>query len=338
MAAAVAPARTARAFKPAPAALSSISDKATSGWKRDLAENGYVVLKGAIPLDRALGYRDKAYEWLQSFGTNLDFDDPSTWTKSNLPIHSCINTFSRYSVCHEKFVWDARLEPGVVDTFAEIWGTNELLVSFDALNVTFPNRKDVVPRPPWEHVDQSPLRRGLNCIQGIINLSPAGPNDGGLVVYPGSHRLVEHFFDVETDSTTWKPDDIYEFSREELSWFESKGLSPVKVCAEPGDLIIWDSRTIHYGSVPSPESTQIRTVIYAAYAPASLASSEQLALKKQVFEKYGGTTHWPHDNIKIRETRALFEDGTRDPRDRETPRELPEKTDKLLKLAGALPY
>lgn len=82
-------------------------------------------------------------------------------------------------------MWDARLEPGVIDAFAKLWGTEELLVSFDALNVTFPNRKDIPPKEPWEHVDQSPKRRGLHCLQGIIQLSHAGPEDG--VSLPSLH-------------------------------------------------------------------------------------------------------------------------------------------------------
>ncbi|KAH7028758.1 uncharacterized protein B0I36DRAFT_324529 [Microdochium trichocladiopsis] len=264
--------------------------------------------------------------------------DPATWTKANLPVQSKINTFHSYGVAHEKFMWDARMEPGVLDAFATIWGTDELLASFDSLNVTLPNRTDVPRKGAWEHVDQSPLRRGLHCVQGILNLSPSGPEDGGLVVYPGSHALNEVFFDTQTDSATWNPLDRFLFDKEQLAWFAAHGSTPLKVCADVGDLILWDSRTIHYGAEPTERSSQIRTVIYAAYTPARLASPEQLALKKEVFEKYGGTTHWPHQNIIARETATYLEDGTRDPRDRDAPLELPEMSDKLLKLAGAKAY
>lgn len=235
-------------------------------------------------------------------------------------------------------MWDARMEPGVVDTFATLWGTDELLVSFDSLNVTFPNRKDIPRKGAWDHMDQSPLRRGLHCVQGIINLSPCGPEDGGLVVYPGSHALNDEFFDTQTDKSTWTPLDRYLFTEEQLAWFKERGSKPLKVCADVGDLILWDSRVIHYGAEPTEKSTQIRTVIYAAYTPARLASPDQLELKKQMFEKYGGTTHWPHDNIVPRATETYLEDGTRDPRDRDAPLELPEMSDRLLKLAGAKPY
>ncbi|KAL2203590.1 phytanoyl-CoA dioxygenase [Sarocladium strictum] len=314
-----------------------LSDKLTS-WEADLARDGFAVIKGAIPKDRAISLQQAAFDWLKSFGTALDFNNPDTWTTDNLPVQSKINTFHSYGVAHEKFMWDARMEPGVLGAFSKMWNTDDLLVSFDSLNVTFPNRKDVPRKGAWEHVDQSPLRRGRHCVQGIINLCPAGPEDGGLVVYPGSHALFDEFFDTQTDKTTWDPLDRYLHTAEHLQWFRSKGLKPHKVCADVGDLIVWDSRTIHYGAEPTEKSTQIRTVIYAAYTPARLASPEQLAMKKQVFEKYGGTTHWPHDNIIPRATETYLPDGTRDPRDRDAPLDMPVMTDQLLKLAGVKSY
>lgn len=310
----------------------------TPYWLSDLQKNGYAVIKGAIPAERAQQYQEAAHDWLKTFDTPLDFNDPSTWTSANLPVQSKINTFSAYAVPHEKFMWDARLEPGVVDAFATIWGTSDLLVSFDALNVTFPNRKDKPRKGAWPHVDQSPFRKGMQCIQGVINLSHSGPEDGGLVVFPGSHNHVEDFFATQTDRATWEKKDIYLFSTEELKFFEDKGIKPHKVCAEPGDLLIWDSRTVHWGAEPTEKGTTIRTVIYASYAPAKLASKEALETKKQVFEAWEGTTHWPHDNISFRKRQALLEDGTVDPRSRSEPLQKPELTDQLLKMAGVKAY
>ncbi len=132
--------------------------------------------------------------------------------------------------------------------------------------------------------------------------------------------------------------DVYVFNSKELEWFKSRGIAPHKVCAEVGDLIMWDSRVIHYGSEPTEKSSQIRTAIYATYTPAKLATPEQLEIKKQVFEKFGGTTHWPHEQVVARPTQMFLPNGTRDPRDRDQPLEMPEQTDKLLKLAGVKMY
>lgn len=303
-----------------------------------MARDGYAIVKNAIPYERALSYQQRAFDWLKSFDTDLDFKKPETWVKKNLPVQSKINTFHSYGVAHERFMWEARMEPGILKAFETLWGTSELLASFDSLNVTFPNRKDVPRKGAWDHIDQSPLRRGLHCVQGIINLSTSGPEDGGLVVYPGSHALNDEFFDTQTDKSTWDPLDRYMFDQNQLAWFAERGIHPKKVCAEIGDLILWDSRVIHYGSEPTLASTTIRTVIYVAYTPARFASKEALQAKAEIFGEYGGTTHWPHDNIVKRSTKTYLEDGTRDPKDRDQPLELPVMSDQLLRLAGVKAY
>ncbi|KAL2838646.1 hypothetical protein BJY01DRAFT_237414 [Aspergillus pseudoustus] len=313
--------------------------KASYGdWRDDLHANGYVVIKQAIPRERAIQYQQRAFDWLQSFGTPLDIQDPSTWTAENLPVQSKLNTFDNYGIVHEKFMWDARMEPGVVDAFAKVWETDELLVSFDSLNVTFPNRKDKPARAPWPHVDQSPYKRGLHCIQGIINLSHAGPEDGSLMVLPRSTTYYDEFFDTQTDQSTWEIKDWRRFSEEEMQWWASKGLKPIKVEAEPGDLILWDSRTVHWGGEPTNKSNTIRTVIYASYSPASLATLEAIQEKQLVFRAWGATTHWAHDNIFLRPQVARLPDGSVDPRNRDEPREKPEINERLEKLAGLKPY
>jgi hypothetical protein len=139
---------------------------------------------------------------------------------------SGINTFNHYGVAHERFVWDIRLENSIIDVFAQLWQTEELLVSFDALNITFPRRQDHEPREPWPHVDQSPFRTGRQCIQSIVSLSQSGPDDGGLTVYPGTHNAIQQFFEEHTDKTCWERKDFYKFSTEQILWFESHGYQP----------------------------------------------------------------------------------------------------------------
>lgn len=211
-----------------------------------------------------------------------------------------------YSVSHEKFVWDARLEPGVVDVFSKIWDTSDLLVSFDGINMTLPLPSST--RPPssrWPHQDQDSTIRGFQCAQGIINLVDNGPEDGGLVVMRGSHKLNDEFFESHSTDKKAKwgkvPDDWHGFDDDEVAWFEERGCEIVKVECEAGDLIVWDSRTVHYNVLPKGKKT--RAVICelmtpglhsderiniacsdACYTPAALSTPEQLAMKKEIFE------------------------------------------------------
>lgn len=156
--------------------------------------SGVVVVKGAIPADRAKLYASSAYDFLESFGLGFDRNDPSTWESAKLPFSHRGGLYNGYSCGHEQYAWDIRQEPGVIDAFARVWNTNELLVSFDGLNISVPldldKEKDKELSLPWPHVDQSPTRQFLHCVQGIANLAPNGPLDGGLMVLRGSKELV----------------------------------------------------------------------------------------------------------------------------------------------------
>lgn len=77
-------------------------------WRDEFFENGWAVVKGAIPDDRAAYYRDSAIKWLQSFNLGFDPKDRSTWTKDRLPEAFKGGMFLNYSVTHEKFMWEAR--------------------------------------------------------------------------------------------------------------------------------------------------------------------------------------------------------------------------------------
>ncbi|KAH8800225.1 hypothetical protein F5884DRAFT_862936 [Xylogone sp. PMI_703] len=305
-------------------------------WRDELKNNGYVVIKGAITSEKAKYYQQKAFEWVKSLDPSFDADDVSTWNMKTLPVQNDKNMFEHYAVVHERFYWDARMEPGVIEPFARLWGTEKLLASFDALNITFPNLRPA--RAPWPHVDQAPRKRGLHCIQGILNLSHAGSEDGSLIAIPQSNKHLEAFYEEYTKPSDWEWRDKREFNKKEMEFFYSRCGEPIRVQAEAGDLILWDSRTVHWGGEPTEKSNTVRTVMYIAYTPAALASKESLALKKHIFETYGSTSHWPHDNIHIRDPYPYLPNGIIDPRNRTEPREKPEYTDQLLRLAGVKPY
>jgi hypothetical protein len=195
----------------------------------------------------------------------------------------------------------------------------------------------------------------MQCVQGILNLAPNGPNDGGLIVLKGSSALNEQVFkEHETTDNTWGPADWFGFTAEQVAWFTSRGCEALKVCADPGDLILWDSRTVHYNTLP--ETDAIRSVLcksrqsfpkgltssspcYAdiCYTPASYAKKEDLEMKTKLFKDRIGTTHWPHANIfpNNRKQKRL---GVEETYERTRPINEPEETPQILRLAGVEPY
>lgn len=56
-------------------------------------------------------------------------------------------------------------------------------------------RKDLPPIGAWPHQDQDPDRPGTRCIQGFLNFIESGPDDGGLIVLKGGHKVSKAYHD-----------------------------------------------------------------------------------------------------------------------------------------------
>jgi ectoine hydroxylase-related dioxygenase (phytanoyl-CoA dioxygenase family) len=260
------------------------TDGTFGDWRDDLIRDGYAVVKGAIPRERALGYADRMYSYLESFGTGYNRNDPSTVHPDKLPVINEKGMLMHYGAPHEDFVWDIRSEPGMVDAFAKVYATEDLIVSFDAINYGFWNRANLPANKPWPHQDQDPEKPGFRCLQGLVNLLPNGPNDGGLIVCKGAHLLSEQFHEEmkhEERIPAWTPE-WYGFTDAGMAWLKDHGCEWVKVEAEPGDLLLWDSRTPHY-NVPQT-GKQDRLAVYTCYMPVADASQEDLIRKKAAWD------------------------------------------------------
>jgi hypothetical protein len=82
------------------------------------------------------------------------------------------------------------------------------------------------------------------------------------MVLSGSLPLYAQFFEEHEDQAPeggWSWRDSYPFTEEQLSWFYEHGCKWIKVEAEPGDLILWDSRCIHYGAPARGERPRVAT-------------------------------------------------------------------------------
>ena len=155
-------------------------------------------------------------------------------------------------------------------------------MSFDGVNISIPvnfRDPDDAVFKPWAHCDQSPLDTGMSCIQGIMNLNHNGPEDGGLIVLKGSSALYAQLYEAFEDKKPaegWNTKDRHDHTEDQLQWLYDRGCDWEKVCAEPGDLLLWDSvsrrisllwpsrcstsriqRTVHYGATPSAQTDRL---------------------------------------------------------------------------------
>lgn len=329
-------------------------DQEFGDFRDDILRDGYAVLKGAVPRERADAYAEAMWTYLETFkneGRGLGFrrDDPATYTEAHLPVINEKGMCSGYGVNHEDFTWGIRQEPGVVDAFAKVFDTDDLIVSFDAVNMALPGRKDLPANKPWPHQDQDPAKPEFRCLQGIVNLLPNGAEDGGLIVCRGAHRLSEQFHRefsaFEKDPVFRWTQEWYGFSEAGLKWLEEHGSGAnggpecewVKVECEPGDLLVWDSRTPHYNL--SPQGERARFATYACYMPAADASPADLERKRGAFEQTLGTTHWPNAvHVRDHNQPLKRQDGSTCPYSGDNaPRKPVSLTERGFKLTG-IPY
>ncbi|KAH9433156.1 hypothetical protein MCOR02_007821 [Pyricularia oryzae] len=312
------------------------TDPTFGDWRDDLVRDGYAVIKGAVPRENALKYADKMLALVESFGLGYDRKDPSTVHPDKLPVINEKGMLLNYAAPHEDFVWAIRSEPGVVEAFEQVYGTEDLLVSFDAINYGFANRDNLPANKPWPHQDQDPEKPGFRCLQGLVNLHPNGPEDGGLIVCRGGHLMSEAFHEAMKDEEripAWTRE-WYGFTEAGMKWLADNGGEWIKPTAEPGDLLVWDSRTPHFNVPPSRQSVD-RLAVYTCFMPVSHATQEDLIRKKDAFERRVGTTHWP--NARHVGSNEARRNGQPDAVQRDRPLNEPVLSERAFKLTG-IPY
>lgn len=74
-----------------------------------------------------------------------------------------------------------------------------------------------------------------------------------------------------------------------------RGCTEKRIVCPAGSLVLWDSRTLHYGGSPLPTRTQdhFRLAVYVCYLPRSLANSKCITKRRKYFENLKGTYHHP---------------------------------------------
>ena len=125
--------------------------------------------------------------WLQ-----VDRDDLATWGEENWPFSVEGGIMPALWVGQSAPQWRVRGAPRVKQAFAAVWGTEELLTSFDGMALWRPWQLNPDWRTnaggSWLHIDQHPITRpGFQCVQGLVNLLPMSEATGGNCLIPGSH-------------------------------------------------------------------------------------------------------------------------------------------------------
>jgi hypothetical protein len=263
-----------------------------------LEEEGYCVIPNVIP--DFVKVRDRVWRDLMDLIPGFDPRagaprEAKRHIYSLYPMHSMLY---QHEVGHLQSVWNIRQRPEIKAVFAQIWDTEDLYVSFDGISVLVPpettgrgfHRSST---SDWMHVDQSPHKTGRWSVQGFLNLYDATTMDATLAVIPGSHLEDRSGF-VDKDKKDWLliPGRLNE---------------AVRVEANAGDLVLWDSRTVHQGTLPIQDRPTVarpieglmsgheyspRLVVYVCMLPKLRLTKAQRTKRIEAFANRRMTNHW----------------------------------------------
>ena len=243
--------------------------------KHKLNENGYVIIKDILTPDEIERYKNEFHKWKNSIH---DLDE----------IHKKIDPhhiYKYHQVGHQRHAWLIRTNKKIQNVFKNLWGVNDLVVSFDGCCYMpqYLKNKDNY----WTHTDQSGKKKGVHCYQAFVSLTKN--KEKTLVVYKGSHKLHENYFKEMKIDTNKDWNVINEDYIDKIK--DTKKI--LKVPA--GSLVIWDSRTFHQNQYGN-KNTEERIVQYVSYLPKNdRQNTPSMKNKRQkYFDEKRTTSHWAY--------------------------------------------
>jgi hypothetical protein len=274
-----------------------------------LKEYGFVVFKNIATKEEISTATDLFWDWAERISPSgkLTRKDPNSWGSSDWPGTSrqSRGVLYEFGIGQSAFMWFCRSIPKVKQIFELVWeGEEDLTSSLDGCGVFRPAEvnPEWVTSGGWFHVVQNGNnRKGKCCVQGFLNLIRSGEDDGGFVVIPKSHQSFEELFEGSNAKK-----DFYLIPNTHKIWvFLSKqNCKSIKVCADEGDFVMWDSRSIHC-SVPASiktDSTQSqskseiglrRLVAYICMLPSKFLATPKVVEQKIAAFMEGATlSHW----------------------------------------------
>jgi hypothetical protein len=82
------------------------------------------------------------------------------------------------------------------------------------------------------------------------------------MVLQNSYPLYSQFFEEHEDEAPpggWDWKDSYHFKPHQMQWFYDHGCTWLKIEANAGDVILWDSRCVHYGAPAEGDVPRVAT-------------------------------------------------------------------------------
>lgn len=292
----------------------------------ELDKKGYTVVHNVVAPEICDAAIQQYREWLSQFRNG-------SWP------HSFSGIIQGYNTGHMEVTWDMRLRTKKV--FAQLWKTEKLLTSFDAIAIGRPpedGKEDFeIPGKNWLHTDQIASRLGLHAYQGALYLEEQCKDDWTFHVLEKSHKFLDNFYEKHPEAAeTAEPAGHYTLKTDDLEFYKEAGCRRiVRVPVPKGGMALWDARLIHANARPligRKHPGRWRFTNFISMTPAFWASEEDIGLHKEAYEKAMMTSHWSSTGLKPFNSTGRA--------DINFPTEVPEnaKTDEVKMLSGLISY
>lgn len=354
---------------------------------KQLEDDGYAVIRNVISQEECAEMWEMMWDFIERTSQGrVKSSDPATWRKEwPVALHWILKNFN---VGQSQPVWRARANLTVIAIFAILHGTDKLFCSYDGfamvpdaarmeaarglsgigeklINDLVDDKIDPsvgLRENDWFHADQSPYLGDTRlCVQSWVTVRPINKGAATLSVVKGSHKLLKSYADkglAPTHKKTGSPDLAHWFKPTEDQKVAVMGAdwrgNIVRIGGDetgplnPGDMALWDSRTLHQGGVPLkgyPDAQKDRGVIYLCYADAKQCERNGRGAERrlELARTNRTTAHWPQFlNLNATKPRTYGQEMP-PTTDLSTERDdliaaHPELGDRIKKLIGETPF
>lgn len=255
------------------------SKKTKSEILQTIEEKGYIVIDNVLNLEEVEIATKMFHDWRKSV-PNLDYQH------KEIDPHGI---YKFHQVGHQRHAWYIRTRPKVKDIFKELWGTDNLIVSYDGS--CYMEKDCKVTNKVWTHTDQKSPRENepdiVKCVQGFVSLT--GNTHKTFLCYEGSNKLHKDYHILNNIVTTKNWEKI------DLDYLEQIKNKKRILSVKKGSLVLWDSRTFHQNTYGDEKNNEERLVQYVCMLPRNHKDNTESNRKKRLkyFEDKRTTSHWP---------------------------------------------
>jgi len=281
-------------------------DKYTSSFdtvKSTLDNFGVAIIPDVINKDEIKEMNDGAWNYIEYASSKMEMpiyrDKPKSWRTYDEYFAEKSMLLQKYGVGHTQHLWNLRQNPKIVKVFETNYGTSDLATSFDGMSFGLPHEITKI-KPSiekWFHTDQNYSQNDFMAVQSWITGFDVRDGDATLGFLENSHKFhksMKETFKLEENDEFYY-EDYYEISKTQLDWYlNTAKCKEYYIKCSAGSMVLWDSRTIHYGASPflDRKMSNYRNVAYICMQPREMISPNVKRKRIYAFNNLNTTSHW----------------------------------------------